>query len=153
MRLVAGVEDEGLRELLAFYEPMGLDRAAVDCVSRVAAEAWSSDGDHIAVRRSDARMVLTWLDRAARERRLEVPTLEVSDEEYDRVVGRHVREARLARGLSQAELAAAVGTGPGWVSGIERGKPRPSVRMVRRLAAALGVPVGSLLSEWREARS
>ncbi|HVQ90174.1 MAG TPA: helix-turn-helix domain-containing protein [Mycobacteriales bacterium] len=139
-----------MRELLAFYEPMGLDRAAVDCVSRVAAEAWSSDGDHIAVRRADTRVLLTWLDRAARQRRLEVPKLAISDEQYDRLVGRHVRDVRLASGLSQAELAAAVGTGLGWVVGIERGRPRPSVRMVRRLAAELVVPVGSLLTEWPE---
>ncbi len=147
MRLVAGVEDEEPRELLAFYGVLGLDRAAVDCVSRVAAEVCSSDGDYIAVRRLDVRELLTRLDRAAGQRWLEVPRLAISDEEYDRLVGRRVRDARVACGLSQAELAATLGTGPGWVGGVERGRPRASVRMVRRLAAALSVPVGALLVE------
>lgn len=150
MRLVADVEDEELRDLLAFYEPLGLDRAAVDCIGRVAAEVWSSDGDHVAVRRVDARSLLAWLDRAAAQRRREIPALAICDEEYDRVVGRRIRDARVACGLSQLELAETLGIGPAWVNGLERAEPRASVRMVRRVAAALSVPVGSLLTEWRE---
>jgi len=38
--------------------------------------------------------LLTAVDRVAEERRREVPTLRLSDTEYDAVVGRHLRDAR-----------------------------------------------------------
>ena len=149
MRLLRSVEDQEVRDLLAFYGPVGLDREGVECLSRLVWEM-ESDSDYVAVRRLDLCALVGWLDDAAEERRLKVPRVALSDEEYDRLVGRRVQDARVARGWSQEELAAAVGKHPEWVGGVERGKPRPSVRMVRRLAAALRVPVDSLVSERSE---
>ena len=48
-------------------------------------------------------------------------------------------EARAARGLSQRTLAARAGVSNTTVHRLERGLGRPSARVARRLAAALGV--------------
>ena len=48
-------------------------------------------------------------------------------------------EARAARGLSQRTLAARAGVSNTTVYRLERGLGRPSARVARRLAAALGV--------------
>ena len=48
-------------------------------------------------------------------------------------------EARAARGLSQRALAARAGVSNTAVHRLERGLDRPSARVARRLAAALGV--------------
>lgn len=56
-----------------------------------------------------------------------------------------VRVARLSRGLSQAELAAAVGMSIGAIQGLERGKKSPTVRTLDAVASALGVQAWTLL--------
>ncbi len=54
-----------------------------------------------------------------------------------------LRVARLAAGLRQQELAAAVGIADSTLCIYERGR-EPQVRVALRLAAALGVPVEDL---------
>jgi len=61
-------------------------------------------------------------------------------------IGAHVRSLRLARGLSQEEVAHRAGLHVTYLSGIERGKRNPALRNIRRLARALGVGVGELFS-------
>jgi hypothetical protein len=50
-----------------------------------------------------------------------------------------LRAARLAKGLSQAELAAAAGLSPGWISLLERTPSFLTERTAQRLAEVLGV--------------
>jgi transcriptional regulator with XRE-family HTH domain len=64
-------------------------------------------------------------------------------------LGEAVRRQRVERGLTLAALAAAVGISPSALSQIERGQVNPSVMTLRRIAAALGVAVFSLLPDDR----
>jgi transcriptional regulator with XRE-family HTH domain len=55
-----------------------------------------------------------------------------------RRLGRVLRELRRRAGLSQEELAELASIHPTYVSQIERGLKSPTVRMLARLAKALG---------------
>ncbi|MDP9374956.1 MAG: helix-turn-helix transcriptional regulator [Chloroflexota bacterium] len=59
--------------------------------------------------------------------------------------GLRVRELRLARQLSQEELADASGLHPTYISGIERGHRNVSLLNIWRLARALDVQPAELL--------
>lgn len=69
--------------------------------------------------------------------------LSTSEEHLDETVGLRLRRLRLERGLSQRELS-----GPGvsyaYISRIEAGERRPSVKALRVLAAKLGVSAAYL---------
>ena len=60
--------------------------------------------------------------------------------------GNRVRELRLARGLSQEELAFRSGVHRTYLGGIEQGKRNPSLRNVAAIAKALGVTLTQLFS-------
>jgi len=60
-------------------------------------------------------------------------------------LGRQVRTVRMQPALSMQGLAEAAGISRVWLGEIERGAASPSVGIVRRLADALGVSIGSLL--------
>src|SRR5689334_16314976 len=60
-------------------------------------------------------------------------------------VGREIRHVRQRRRLSMQALADEAGISRAWLGEIERGAASPSVDIVRRLADALGVSIGSLL--------
>jgi transcriptional regulator with XRE-family HTH domain len=60
--------------------------------------------------------------------------------------GRAVRSARVEAALTQQQLAAAAGVNGTYLSGIERGQRNPSLTVVYRLAAALGLGAGDLLA-------
>ena len=53
-------------------------------------------------------------------------------------IGEAVREARVAAGLTQSQLAGAAGIDQSDLSKIERGAANPSVRTLQRLAAGMG---------------
>jgi transcriptional regulator with XRE-family HTH domain len=55
-----------------------------------------------------------------------------------------IRAIRLAQGMSLRHLAAAAGVSVGLVSQVERGLTEPSLETMRKIAAALGVPLFSL---------
>lgn len=57
-----------------------------------------------------------------------------------------LRTARLAKGLSQAELAARAGLSPGWVSLLERTPEFLTERTARQISEVLGVPAEDLRS-------
>lgn len=61
------------------------------------------------------------------------------------LLGRNVRAARLARGLSQEQLAFEAEMKRSYLSDLERGTRNPSVRALGRLAQALGVEPPELL--------
>ena len=58
--------------------------------------------------------------------------------------GERVRELRLARGLSQKELAFRAGIHRTYLGGIERRERNPSLRNISAVAEALGVTLSEL---------
>jgi ribosome-binding protein aMBF1 (putative translation factor) len=81
----------------------------------------------------------SWND--LRERRMDSPAARAA---YDQArsayeIGRMVRELREARGLSQRELAARMGTTQSVVGRLEAGGSRPTIVTLDRVAQALGV--------------
>jgi len=57
-----------------------------------------------------------------------------------------LRELRMARGMSQQDLAAAADVSVNTIWAAEKGKIRPQPRTLRRMAAALGLAIEDLLS-------
>ncbi|WP_299555636.1 helix-turn-helix transcriptional regulator [uncultured Tateyamaria sp.] len=58
--------------------------------------------------------------------------------------GRNLREARKARGFSQEGFAHAVDLDRTYIGGIERGERNPGLKVIVRIADALGVEVAEL---------
>jgi transcriptional regulator with XRE-family HTH domain/mannose-6-phosphate isomerase-like protein (cupin superfamily) len=61
------------------------------------------------------------------------------------VVGRRLRRARLAAGISARELARRVDLSPSFISQVELGRTRPSVGTLYSIATELGVPLDDLM--------
>ena len=59
--------------------------------------------------------------------------------------GKRVRKARKAIGISQEELAHEADSNRTYISDVERGTRNPSIEIVKRIAKALNVTMGSLL--------
>lgn len=51
----------------------------------------------------------------------------------------HIRERRLALGLSQAQVASQVGASRQWIIDMEKGKPRAELGMALMLLSVLGL--------------
>jgi transcriptional regulator with XRE-family HTH domain len=66
--------------------------------------------------------------------------------ELERRFGKRLKELRLARGLSQEELAFRVGVHRTYLGGIERGERNPSLRNLAAIAKGLGVSLPELFS-------
>lgn len=62
-----------------------------------------------------------------------------------RLFGENVRKERLARGLTQQELAGRLEMERSYLSELERGRRNPTVRVLGALAQALGVELWELL--------
>lgn len=60
--------------------------------------------------------------------------------------GKRMRQLRALKGLTQEELAEAVGVSTDFISLIERGQRAPSFENLERLAEALAVKVADLFS-------
>jgi transcriptional regulator with XRE-family HTH domain len=65
-------------------------------------------------------------------------------------LGRMVRTFRDAAGLTQKELAKALGYTNGWLSNVETGQLRPRAEQVTALEQALGVPPGALMHVYEQ---
>jgi len=63
------------------------------------------------------------------------------------VVGARVRQFRNNRGMRGKDLAAAAGVSPSLISQIENGATTPSIDVLRRIAAALGVQIGEFFNQ------
>lgn len=61
-------------------------------------------------------------------------------------LGRALKQIRLAAGLSQRELAGKLDVDPTYISHLEKDRRDPSVKFLKRFAAANGVPTSSLLA-------
>lgn len=75
----------------------------------------------------------------------------MDSEDFSRMVGARVREARLERGLSLGALAADAGIGKGSLSEIENGVRNPTLATLYALAGALELPLAALLAQQRGA--
>jgi len=60
--------------------------------------------------------------------------------------GKNLREVRLKKNLSQGDIAKILGVHRSYISGLERGRRNPSLLTVQKIAKALGVNVGKLIS-------
>ena len=60
--------------------------------------------------------------------------------------GQKLREARLDKGLSQERLGELAGLHRNYVSSVERGERNISLLNIDKLAKALGIPAGKLVS-------
>lgn len=56
-----------------------------------------------------------------------------------------LKRIRKASGLTQMRLAEKSGVAQSFISDVEAGRAEPTLRTLRRLAAALGMPVSELL--------
>lgn len=65
--------------------------------------------------------------------------------EWRQVVGRNVRVLRMARGLTQEQLAFAAKIDLTYLGGIERSRRNPSLLVLVRIAAALKTEPAELL--------
>jgi transcriptional regulator with XRE-family HTH domain len=63
------------------------------------------------------------------------------------IFGKSVRKRRVRLGLSQEEFADKAGIHRTYVSAIELGKVAISIRVARKLAIALGLPLSKLLQD------
>jgi transcriptional regulator with XRE-family HTH domain len=59
-------------------------------------------------------------------------------------VGLNLQNARRERGVSQEELAHAADVHQTYLSGVERGRRAPSIAVLQRIAAALGLDIEDL---------
>lgn len=71
----------------------------------------------------------------------------IDQAEIVRLFGTKLREARLASGLTQIELAHKSEITVGHVWRLESGSSAPGIDLVERLSKALGVPMSALLPE------
>ena len=71
----------------------------------------------------------------------------MTDEVYRRTVGKRIRVWRVLHDATQDDLARAAGVTRNFVSAIERGVQGLDAVRLRRLAAAMGMPLCSLLAE------
>ena len=65
---------------------------------------------------------------------------------YKATFGQHIRYLRRLRSLTQEEVAHRAGVHVTYLSGIERGVRNPSLKNIRAIAEALGVPMGELFA-------
>jgi transcriptional regulator with XRE-family HTH domain len=63
-----------------------------------------------------------------------------------RLVGRNIRAARRARGLSQWQLAERSGLSADFIGKIERGLTSPSIQSLHHIAEALSLPLSELFA-------
>ena len=63
-----------------------------------------------------------------------------------------LKQTRIARDLSQDELAEIVGCNQSWIAHLETGGKRPSRAVARRVAAALGTDAPALFGQDIERR-
>jgi len=66
------------------------------------------------------------------------------------IFGRHLRELRLTRGLTQAQVAERCGTMVPVISNLERGITVPTLSTLLHLAAALGCQMTELVQVFNE---
>ncbi|MGH9418974.1 MAG: helix-turn-helix domain-containing protein [Thermoanaerobaculia bacterium] len=69
------------------------------------------------------------------------------------IFGKHLRELRLARGLTQQQLAAMIDSNHPFISNMERGLTLPGLAMLVRLATALECKITQMVEVLDNKRS
>jgi transcriptional regulator with XRE-family HTH domain len=64
--------------------------------------------------------------------------------DLSQLFGATVRELRLAKGISQEELASVAGIDRAYMGGVERGVRNPSLMMIDRVARGLELPISEI---------
>lgn len=72
-----------------------------------------------------------------------------SENKIIRRVGNHIRQLREAKGLSQEQLALEAGVDNSHLGKLERGQGNPTLKLVTRVAEALGVETDYLVGAMR----
>jgi transcriptional regulator with XRE-family HTH domain len=67
--------------------------------------------------------------------------------EFDSSLGAQIRELRLARDLTLAEVATNAGRSPGYLSQVERNLTAPTIKSLHSIAHALGVNISWFFNE------
>lgn len=70
--------------------------------------------------------------------------MEIRPDEIREAFGKHLRELRLEKGLTQEELAERAGFHRTYAGNIERGLENPTIEAVARLADVLDVPLRNM---------
>ncbi len=60
-------------------------------------------------------------------------------------LGLNLKRIRTKKGISQGDIARALGVGRGFISTIENGKTNPTLATIAKLAKAIGVSSNALL--------
>lgn len=68
------------------------------------------------------------------------------DKKLSNKFGPAVREARMAAGLTQEELADRAGLDRSYMGGVERGERNPTLSVIEKIAEGLGVTLAELFS-------
>ena len=73
--------------------------------------------------------------------------VQIEHDEVVRLFAARLREVRLSRGLTQAELASRAVVTPTYIGKLEGARVAPGIDLVARLARALGTTISDLLPE------
>lgn len=71
----------------------------------------------------------------------------MAEGDLQKTVGRNLRKIRLARGLSQEEMARVIGVHRTYMGGLERGERNLTLKSLERIANLVDVPPLQLLDE------
>lgn len=63
------------------------------------------------------------------------------------ILGTRIRHVRLAKGLTQKDVAYNVGLDPNYIGLIERGQRNPSFTSILKIANGLGITIAELLND------
>ncbi|MGM0603804.1 MAG: helix-turn-helix domain-containing protein [Bacillota bacterium] len=66
---------------------------------------------------------------------------------YNKILGKKIRETRVAKGMNLSNLAEKISKTPSYLSQIERGLSEPSITALREISQALGVPMFYFLND------
>lgn len=85
-------------------------------------------------------------DKAPKKRApRQMPTAEIPADDLQAIFGRNLKVARLQKGMTLAELAEVVGTSVPYLSRVENGGENVTLDTMKKLAAAIGQDVRSML--------
>lgn len=60
-------------------------------------------------------------------------------------LGRHIQKVRKSKNITQEELAEKIGVSQTWIAYIETGRDVPNIKMLGKIAKAIGVKVKDLI--------
>lgn len=64
---------------------------------------------------------------------------------FETIVGKHLKEIRILKGLSQEELSLQAGLDRSYISMVERGKRNPTLLVIFKICEVLSIPPHTLI--------